>query len=155
MSDRRSDFVQTSSTFEPKLTRFLGFIFMLLFRMVQHNAITSQLGQEKQIVSLRHADLQRIFQGSVLGFCKPRPNRSQNYHQANEVQMQAFSKTEMVLISQIVLLINFNMLWATWRKIIHLSLTAENRARTKRETLANWIYREVPYNSYPFWFEFS
>lgn len=150
MSDRRSDFVQTSSTFEPKLTRFLGFIFMLLFRMVQHNAITSQLGQEKQIVSLRHADLQRIFQGSVLGFCKPRPNRSQNYHQANEVQMQAFSKTEMVLISQIVLLINFNMLWATWRKIIHLSLTAENRARTKSETLANWIYREVPYNSYPF-----
>lgn len=65
--------------------------------------------------------------------------------------MQAFSKTEMVLISQIVLLINFNMLWATWRKIIHLSLTAENRAaRTKSETLANWIYREVPYNLYPF-----
>lgn len=53
--------------------------------------------------------------------------------------MQAFSKTEMVLISQIVLLINFNMLWATWRKIIHLSLTAENRARTKSETLANCI----------------
>ena len=64
--------------------------------------------------------------------------------------MQAFSKTEMILISQIVLLINFNMLWASWRKIIHLPLSAENRARTKSETLANCIYREVPYKSYPF-----